>query len=297
MIYRILPVAEPPPSGHSFSGVRGQPIPGIKNGHLTPSVRNPCRSRVILRSAAAVTLLALMGPIARAADFVLTASGTIRDIFSESSTFDGTNFGVLPPLLDVDRLAGGTFTASYWFSEVVPDQGSEAFYTLSASSGMTYDLLDASDNLVHRGSDSTYADAYIQSNQGSAPFTVDQVLLTAAINDTTGSHIPTPLYGLPQIFSIGDFSFSGYVDGSVDYISNLAIPTDAATYQAFPTKLFDVFFEFSDGDVFSTVNPYQYANITLQGDITTFTVTPVPEPATILLFTPALLIFGLTRRR
>ena len=77
----------------------------------------------------------------------------------------------------------------------------------------------------------------------------------------------------------------------------MAIPTDAATYLAFPTKLFAVLFEFSDGDVFSTVNPYQYANITLHGDITTLTVTPVPEPATILLLTPALPIFGFTRRR
>ena len=42
-------------------------------------------------------------------------------------------------------------------------------------------------------------------------------------------------------------------------------------------------FEFVDGDVFSEVNPYQYVSTTLTYDITTLTVTPVPEPGALSL--------------
>ncbi|MEK6674725.1 MAG: PEP-CTERM sorting domain-containing protein [Planctomycetota bacterium] len=241
-------------------------------------------------------LLALVSSRAKAADYVLAASGPISSISSDSSTFDGTNFGVLPPLFDVDRLAGGTFMATYRFSTVTPALGSFAFYPLSASSMLNYDLLDASGQLVHHGGDSSDPIAILQNNSGTAPFTVDQVLLGAFVNSITGLLVPTPLYGpTGDVFSSGDIIVFGNVDGSVDYLTDLAIPTDAATYLAFPEMASRMVLEFGDGDYSKMVDPFQYAVTYLEYDIAALTVTPVPEPATVILLMSAMLIIGFHR--
>ena len=57
--------------------------------------------------------LSLFCARARAADYQITASGPLNSTFTDSSTFDGTTHGTLPPALDVVRLAGGSFTATF----------------------------------------------------------------------------------------------------------------------------------------------------------------------------------------
>ncbi len=54
------------------------------------------------------------------ADFIITVSGKYASSDNETFRTDGTNSFAndLPPLLDLDRLRGGTFAASFLFPEV-----------------------------------------------------------------------------------------------------------------------------------------------------------------------------------
>jgi hypothetical protein len=93
---------------------------------------------------------------------------------------------------------------------------------------------------------------------------------------------------------------SGFVDGGVDYVTDLSIPTDAATYLAFPTpgRCFGVLLEFGDGDFIDQVGPYQHAATELRYDITSLSVTAaVPEPAGMLAALAAALPCLNRRRR
>jgi len=121
----------------------------------------------------ALGMLAITCPIASAADYEMVVSGTLLSAFSDSSTFDGTNHGTLPPILDIAALEGGSFSATFRFSTVTPLPGSFALYDLAPPSGMTFDLLNSSGGVVHHGSDPSEAIAIVANNYGSDPFMVD----------------------------------------------------------------------------------------------------------------------------
>jgi hypothetical protein len=74
----------------------------------------------------------------------------------------------------------------------------------------------------------------------------------------------------------------------VNYLNDLSIPTEAATYLSFPTanagRAFDVFIDFGDGAYVNRSGPYQHVSALLQYDITSLQVTAVPEPAGAVLF-------------
>lgn len=242
--------------------------------------------RALGLAVASAGMLAFAYPAANAADYVITASGPLLSVYSFSDTFNGTDHGELPPLLDVDRLTGGTFNASFRFSTVTPPGGyTSAYYDLSGTSaGMTFDLFDAGGQVVHHKSDSSGAEAIVANNNGSAPYIVDQVLLVSINNGITGLVFPTPLYTPPgEIFSVADFNFGGYVGGGVDYVTDLSIPIDAATYLAFPSKFFDVVLSFADGDVVDMVNAYQSAELYITYEINSLSVTAVPEPSSLAI--------------
>ncbi len=237
-----------------------------------------------------------------ALDYEITASGPYFSALVDSSTYDGTTVrdGNLPPLLDLPRIEGGSFRATYRFTQVTPDTGTtSAYYELSASSGMTsYELLDSNGVVVHHGSGPTFAEAYLANNDGNSPYSVDQVLLGSTGLSVTATNMPAPLYSSPPSFlSYAGFNFAEYVgNGGPEYLNDLSIPTDAATYLSFPDfKVMDVGLEFGDGDFIDRVDPYQYAYIQLQYDITALTVTPIPEPTAACILLPALL--ALARRR
>ncbi len=252
------------------------------------------------RVALCAGILGLVSRAAGAADHEVTASGTLLSVLSDSGTFDGTAAGTLPPLLDLGRLQGGSFRATYRFTQVRPESGTTAFYELSASSGMTsYELLDRDGLVVHRGGSPSGPVAILSNNYGGAPFVVDQVLLGSEGHTITGLNLPAALYSpRPDFISHADFNLAGYVGAGVDYLSGLSIPTDAATYLAFPAagRSFNVGLEFGDGDYIERLAPYQLVSTQLQYDITTLTVTAVPEPAACLLL-PALAVLGLRRVR
>lgn len=235
-----------------------------------------------------------------AADYEIVASGPYFSGFVDSSTFDGTTSSALPPMLDLARLEGGSFRATYRFNEVTPNAGVSAYYLLSPSSGITsFELLDASGAVVHAGSGPTLAEALVQNNYGGAPYTVDSILLGSSGQTVTGANVPSPLYSQPShLMTFAGFNFGEYVgNGGPEYLNDLSIPTDAATYLAFPEfKVFDMGVEFGDGDWMDRVNPYQYAYAQLQYDITALTVTPIPEPAAACVLLSALCLLRRRRR-
>jgi hypothetical protein len=120
------------------------------------------------------------------------------------------------------------------------------------------------------------------------------VLLSSNVNNVSGAMIPTPLYSQPpDLISIADFNVAGYATGGNDYLQDLSIPTLAATYLSFPNRNFDVLMEFGDGDYLNRVSPYQYSAVQATFEISSLTVTPVPEPfvsAGLLVMTPLLLL-------
>lgn len=242
-------------------------------------------------------LLSLAAPAARAADYLVTASGPLTSTFSEGKTFDGTTFGTLPPILDIDRLDGGSFRATFRFNQVTPVAGPSFFYDLDSSSGMTsFHLLDAAGAVVHHGSNPSEPQAYIQNNAGGAPFIVDQVLLTSTVNTISGSTIPTALYSPPgDLISVSDLNLAGTLGPGVDFVTDMLIPTDTATYLAFPTRIFDVFVEFADGDYINQIGPFQLVDTFAEYQIDALTVTAVPEPAVACLLFP--IVTALARRR
>lgn len=250
--------------------------------------RSSSISKSILTIAA--TILGVV-PAARAADYLITASGPFVSMTSDSDTFDGTTHGTLPPILDPVLLEGGSFRATFRFTPVTPIPGDNAFYELSAPSGMTCDLLNAAGDIVHHAAEATAPIAYLTNDSGGAPYVVDQVVL-ASNNALTNSHFPTPLSDFPpEIYSVLDLSCFAYVSPGVNYLSDLSIPTAAATYNAFPNRLFDVYLEFDDGDFIDQVGAYQYVNSIGQYQIDSLTVTQVvPEPVTLPLVLGAALL-------
>lgn len=249
-----------------------------------------------------MVLIGFAATAAGAQDYQVVASGPLYSVTSDSSTFDGTKTGTLPLLLEDGRLAGGSFRATYAFTQVTPLTGAEAFYELSPSSGMTsYELLDATGAVVHRGGNPSEPVAILSNNYGGAPFTVDQVLLGSRVNDVTGWRVPAPRYGdAPDLNSFADFNFASYVGDGVNYLTDLSIPTNAATYLAFPGaplpgRVFDVNIEFGDGDYLERAAPYQYVTTQLQYDVTSLAVTVVPDPAAAGMALLALAVFAVRR--
>lgn len=239
-------------------------------------------------------------PVARGADYLVTASGSLASVLSEAKAFDGTNITTLPDILDLDRLQGGTFRATYRFTPVAPQlSGNDAVYQLSPTSGMiSYDLLDSSGVVVHRGTNPSEPLVLVENNYGNPPYSVDQVLLTSNVNNVTGWHVPNAVYSAsPDFHSVADFNLNGYVDNSTNYLNDLGIPTDAATYLSFPIanvgRAFDVLIEFGDGDYGNQSGPFQHVFAQLQYDITALEVTAVPEPAGMTL----MLLAGMIRFR
>lgn len=253
----------------------------------------------MLRNLAPIGILAAICPTAIAADYEMIASGPLISASSDSSTFDGTNHGMLPPALNLSALDGGSFTATFRFSTVTPIAGSLALYPLLPPAGMTsFDLRNPAGQVVHHGSGPFEADATVENNYGSPPFSVDQVFLASQVNSITGSIIPAPIYSPSgDLILATDLSFSGYVSGGTQYLTDLSIPTNPAIYLAFPNRTFDLLIEFGDGDYLDQIGPYQLIDTVAQYEITSLAVTRVPEAGLISVLFPALSAVAIRRRR
>ncbi len=240
-------------------------------------------------------------PAGGAAEFEVVATGPLASVQNDASASDGTTAGPLPPIFDLARLQGGSFRATFRFSGVTPGPGSTAVYDLGPSSGVTtYELLDPAGAVVHRGTGPSEPVAIVSNNFGGAPFTVDQVLLGSVVNSVTGWNVPATRYSpTPEFHSVAHLDVNSYVGNGVNYLSDLAIPTDAATYLAFPTanagRAFYAIAEFGDGDFVNRAGPYQHALTQLQYDIAALTVTPVPESGLACLLVPFLWASGMRR--
>jgi hypothetical protein len=260
------------------------------------------RARTPTPIALAVLVALAVHPGPASADYLLTATGTFRSFDNETDRFDGTNNYVNDPspLFDVDRLRGGTFTATYLYPDVVAyPTRNNATYNFGTSAGMSYILYDASGAAVHVGSSSSSPFALIFNDAFSPP--VDQASFFAFVNDVTGLRIPSIHYGGDQALYAyqSGLVFSGQVSGSNDDLHDLGVPTDSATLLAFPNRTFRTGFEWDDGDVFGDT-PYQTISTLLTYDITGVRVSAVPEPGSAALAVSggaALVVAGWARRR
>lgn len=219
---------------------------------------------------------------ARAADYLMTVSGPYDSVVNEGVAFDGTDSTPLGPLFDIPRLTGGTFRATYRFSDTPnPPAGTFAAYSFGPSAGMTYELLDAGGEVVHRGTNPSSSGASVINNGMQASGNVfDSVSLYGFVNTVTGLLTPTPIYSPPgQLDSLSSvIGFSGDVAGGNDFITNLAIPTSTSAYQVFPRARFETEMFFGDGDIENFTDPFQYVDTIVTFRITSVSVTQVPSP-------------------
>ncbi len=253
----------------------------------------------ILRALSLTAALLSVAGAARAADYLLTATGNFESSYHESYCFDGTTStdGHLPSLFDTVRLEGGSFVATYRFSTSTPPaSGDFTTYIFDSLAGLSYSLLDPQGAVVHVGSNSSEAFAFVFNDNANFG---DRVSFFAFVNSVTGLVTPPALYvPVPEIFAIqSDLYFSGDVTSGSDFITSLALPTDAATYLNFSSMKFRPSMGFNDGDGFGLVgDPYQYIESSLQYGITNVTVTAVPEPVSSVVLLVGILTMLFRRR-
>jgi len=249
-------------------------------------------------TAFAASIVALPGPAA--ADYALSVSGTYQS--SSNSTFrtDGTNVVTddLPPILDLGRLRGGSFEATFVFPQVTPrTSGTFASYPFGPRYGMTFRLFDAAGAVVHEGTSPSSPAALIFHNAGTPPRVFDQASFVAFVNTVTNLHFPSVVVGPSQIADVfqSGLIFGGDVTATTHYLNDLSIPVDAATYLRFPRRTFSTGVEWTDGDS-SGSGPSQYIETHVSYDITSVRVAAVPEPGSALLLAAGAATFGVARR-
>ncbi|GEM_PF-1325203 len=244
---------------------------------------------------AALALAACAGS-ANAEDFIITVSGTYQSFFNDGFNFDGTNTTPLAPLYDIPRLTGGTISASYRFSAVTnPPAGSFTSYDFAAPAGMTYELFDAMGALVHSGTSPSDAFAFVFNNSASPSGMEDGVSLFSFVNTVTGLTAPAPLYSpsgeLGALQSA--MLFSGSVTPGTNYLTDLSLPLDAATYLSFPNSRVRVGAFFGDGDFLDQADPFQYVETSVSYSITSVSISQIPTPGA----ASVLALGGLVARR
>ncbi|MBY0310707.1 MAG: hypothetical protein K2W85_01415 [Phycisphaerales bacterium] len=225
--------------------------------------------------------LGILAAPAIAQDYLITISGPYRTFANEGFSFDGTTNGTLDPIYNIQRLTGGTFSATFRFQAVTsPAPGDFAGYDFTPPAGLTYDLFDSAGALVHRGTSPSNAGATVTNNfsfNGNPPS--DSVSMFSFVRNVTGLVTPAPLYGPGEVGAIqSSIGFGGVVSPGNDYLTDLSIPLSASTYLSFPNRTFRTAAYFGDGDFFDFLDPYQYIETSVTYGITSVNVTQVPAP-------------------
>jgi hypothetical protein len=234
-----------------------------------------------------VILLPLGGQHA-SADFIMSVSGEFESFTSFSVQFDGANTveDALPPLFNVDQLAGGSFAATFSFPSVdPPPSGNIANYAFGPGFGLTYTLFDASGSVVHAGNNPSDAGAIVLDDFAPAGPPIDAVTMFSFVNDVSGLITPPALYSpVPDVFALqSTLGFNGEVSASTNYITGLSIPVDGATYLNFPERIFTTGMTFGDGDWKNGVDPFQYVETSLSYTITNVSIVPAPASLIIVI--------------
>ncbi len=231
---------------------------------------------------AAAVALAAMSTTAHAQDYLITVSGTYQSFSNDGFNFDGTTITPLGPLYDIPRLTGGTISATYRFSAVTnPPAGTFTSYDFTAPAGMTYQLFDAMGALVHTGTSPSDAFAFVLNNNASPSSVTDGVSFISFVNAVTGLTAPAPLYSpsgeLGALQSA--MLFFGDVTPGTDYLTDLSLPLDAATYLSFPNSRVRVGAFFGDGDWLDQAAPFQYIETSVSYSITSVSISQIPTPS------------------
>lgn len=239
----------------------------------------------LLRRVARLLLLVSAGALtapAYASDYLMTVSGPFQSFINDSAAFDGADTTTLPPLFNIPALTGGSFRATFRFRDTPtpPSSGQFASYSFAEPAGMTYELLNATGQVIHAGTSPSFSGASVL-NDGTPPSgTTDSVSLYGFVNQVSGLNIPQPIYtpsgGLESVQS--SLGFSGLVTPVADYLSGLAVPTTTSVYQSFPNAKFFTGMLFLNGDTDTFVDPYQYVETDLIYSISSVSVSVVPAP-------------------
>jgi hypothetical protein len=235
----------------------------------------------------------------------MTVSGPFVGSDSVGEWYDGNDTTTPSPLIDLSRPSGGTFRATYRFSDTgafSPIGRVGAAFGYGADCGMSIELFDAAGNVLHRGSNASRARAIVYNNllQGipnGGSGLVDSATFNSSVGTVSGLVMPDDLYSPAgtRFEASTELIFFGFVSGGTDFITSLTVPTSSSVYEAMPTRSFSFRMDFTDGIVGSD-DPYKWVSTTVSYDVTSVSVTPIPTPGTAVI-TGGLALAALRRRR
>jgi len=237
-----------------------------------------------------------------AAEHAITFTGEFEGSFYFSTRFDGTTYfnEDLPPLFDVARLDGGSFSASFVLPQIDPIF--PGAYDFVPSIPLTFTLYDTAGEVVHRGVGSI-TEAGVQNDaEGRDPRSprTDSVSFDGAIEgDASGLSLPPESYGpnaVQESYFLLDFGTRFVAGGGP--IDDLSIPLDGDTYLAFDGRSFGLYLMIGNG-VADGPDPFLYVYTSLSYTVTGASVAPsaVPEPGGLALLGTAFIALAAVFRR
>lgn len=229
--------------------------------------------------AATVAGIAVLCQTANAADFQLTLEGTYRNSSSDSYGFDGTDFFELPSPLALDTLKGGTFAATYRFTDALYSGGDYFHSFPKANNGIVFTLYDSHGVSLNEANGPSYftPSVFILTNLP-PPSSSVQVTFSDISKTISNLNVPATTYnGIPLQIVRGSINFSSSA------LSGTPLLLSELPYSSFTNGVFVTNVEWVDGDP-DGIDPFQYESAQVIYSIQSTHITAiVPEPNSMAL--------------
>ena len=127
----------------------------------------------------------------------------------------------------------------------------------------------------------------------------DSVRLFSFVNAVTGLTAPAPIYSPSGQLGALQYAmlFSGDVTPGTDYLTDLSIPLNAATYLSFPNSRVSVGAFFGDVDFIDQGDPFQYIETSVSYSLTGVSISLIPTPGAAAILALGVMMVGGPRRR